>query len=376
MGAVEVEPMAPRVGTDGLGEDLERQRRALAGRSPPYERALALLPAVLSGATERYLEAAWEHRRFFAWYDRPLLLLAALRDDALAEGPSHPLWDGFVAPARASDVTGMALAAALDGSRECVFDALARRSVQTNETSRAVAWLWPAALAGASRRARRIALADVGASAGLNLVADALPAMWAAGGAPLEVAADVHAAARVGLDASPLDALSPSDARWLRACIWPGDGGREARLDRALEAFRAARVRPDGPVLVPIAASNVPARLDLLSATELGVLVLAYQTLLRDHLDPEERHEYEQGMRAWLGTHPPGEALWMELELATDGRDPPAAIVAHVRAPLGDLRSIGLGRSWVHPTEIERSAAGDAELASLLRREARAGVGA
>src|SRR5512138_1481491 len=372
MGAVEVEPMAPRVGTDGLGEDLERQRRALAGRSPPYERALALLPAVLSGATERYLEAAWERRRFFAWYDRPLLLLAALRDDALAEGPSHPLWDGFVAPARASDVTEMALAAALDGSREGVYDALARRSVQTNETSRAVAWLWPAALAGASGGGRPIAIADVGASAGLNLVADALPPIWSDGdGAPIDVARGVRAVSRLGLDPAPLDVLDADDARWLHACVWPGERERAARLLSAIDAFRAARIRPDAPVLVPIAAPNVPARLDLLSATARGALVLATQTVVRDYLDPADRAEYERGMREWLATHPPGDALWVELE-AADAEASEAALVAHVRAPGGRLRSLELGRSGMHPTRIRRDPAAEAELRRLLVREATA----
>ena len=58
--------------------------------------------------------------------------------------------------------------------------------MKTNETSRALAWLWPASLAGGGRR---IALADVGASAGLNLVADALPNPWTTeDGSPLEVA--------------------------------------------------------------------------------------------------------------------------------------------------------------------------------------------
>src|SRR5512138_259679 len=151
-----------RTGLAGMNEDLARQREAVRGRSAPYERALRLLPEVLGGRAGRFVEAAWEHRRFFAWYDRPLLLLAALRNDALADGPGHPLWAAFAAPdADAEAVTAAALAAALDGARERVFDALAQRGVQTNETSRAVAWLWPAALAGTSGRARPLALADV-----------------------------------------------------------------------------------------------------------------------------------------------------------------------------------------------------------------------
>jgi len=361
---------AGRTGIDGLAEELARQARHVAGRSPPYERALALLPAVLAGPAGRLVAAAWEHRRFHGWYDRPLLLLAALRADARAEGPSHPLHAAFAAePPDPHAVTGAALAAALDGARERVFRLLAHRSVQTNETSRAVAWLWPAALAGATGGARPIALADVGASAGLNLVADALPAPWTfEDGAPVEVARGIHAVARLGLDEAPLDAANDADAEWLRACVWPGETERAARLEAALAAFRAARPRPDAPVLVPIAARSVPARLDVLSAADRGVLVLAYQSVLRDYLAPDEREEYETGMRAWLATHPAGRALWVELEGDPGGDPDPAraaALVAHVRAD-GGLRSIELARCGFHPGRLARVKGADEELRRLL----------
>lgn len=361
---------AAHEGIEGLADELRRGRAAVDGRSAPYARALELLPGVLDGAEGRFLAAAWGERRFFAWYERPLLLLAALRNDALAEGASHPLWAAFGPDADAAAVRPDALRAALGGGRERVWDVLARRRVQTNDTSRAIAWLWPAALAGASGGARHVAIADVGASAGLNLVADALPAIWTdAAGAPVEVARDVRAVARLGLDPEPLDALREEDARWLRACVWPGEAYREARLAAAIDAFRAARTRPDAPVLVPIAAPSVPARLDLLSAAEPSALVLAVQTVLRDYLAPADRAEYERGMGAWLATHPPGDALWVELEAADeDARE--AAIVVHVRAPGGALRSVELGRSGMHPVRIRRDAAAEAELRALLARDA------
>jgi hypothetical protein len=365
-----------RAGVFRLDEEIAMQRGAIRERAPSYERALALLPSVLDGPAGRFVDAAWEDRRFVAWYERPLLLLASLRFDALAGGPDHPLHRGFAAdePDPAA-VTEERLAAALDGSRDRVFECLARRSVQTNETSRAIAWLWPAALAGASGGGRPIALADVGASAGLNLVADALPPIWTAhDGSPVDVATDVRAVARLGLDPAPLDPLDREDALWLRACVWPGERHREERLDRALAAFRAARVHPDAPVLLPIAASNVPARLDLLSAAEADALVLAYQTVMRDFLRPAEREEYEAGMRDWLGTHPAGRALWVELEPGGDGGPLAATIVAHVRGPGGALRSLELARCGVHPSRLEVRPGRAAELAALLRAEAHAGA--
>lgn len=357
-----------RVGLSGIDGDLARQREAVRGRSAPYERALRLLPEVLRGAAGRFVEAAWEDRRFFAWYDRPLLLLAALRNDALAEGGTHPLHEGFVL-ADAGQVSEAALARALDGSREGVFWSLAHRGVQTNETSRAVAWLWPAALARAGDDAHPLALADLGASAGLNLVADALPHVWVAtDGGPLALAREVRPVTRLGLDPSPLDVFRPADARWLRACVWPGERAREARLDAALAAYHAARIRPDAPVIVPVTAASIPARLDLLSRAERSALVLAYQTVMRDYLEPSERAAYEAGMRDWLGAQPPGTALWVELEgVEADGGSPsPAALVAHLRTPWGALRDLVLARCTFHPLRLEVRREAEAELGALL----------
>ncbi len=358
-----------RKGTDGLADELARQRATVAGRSPPYERALALLPGVLAGAPGRRLASAWADRSFLPWWDRPLLLLAALRFDALREGPPHPLFEGFAAPApRAEAVTAAALAAALDGGRERAFDALVHRRLQTNETSRAVAWLWPARLAGLSNGARAVALADVGASAGLNLVADLLPPIWTdERGAALEIAQGIRTVARLGLDPAPIDLTRDEDADWLRACVWAGEQERLARLEAAIAAFRAARTRPDGPVLAPVAATAVPARLDVLSAADRGAVVLAYQTVLRDYLAPGERAEYEAGMRNWLASQPPTQALWVELEGAEEGAgSEPAAIVARVRAVDGKVHDLPLARCGYHPTRVLRDAGGVATLRAVF----------
>ncbi len=360
-----------RTGTSGLAQDLEHQRRTLATRCPPYARALELLPGVLDGPAGRYLEAAGEHRRFFSPYDRPLLLLAAIRAEARADGPVHPLFGAFAGPSPdAGAVTPAALESALDPARERLYDALARRTVQTNETSRAVAWLWPAVLAGASDGGRPLALADIGASAGLNLIADALPSRWRfTDGTPVPVARGVQAVARLGLDASPLDATRPDDADWLRACIWPGEAEREERLEAALAAFAAARTRPDAPVLLPIAAGNVPARLGILSAAETEALVIAYQTVMRDYLSPAEAAEYTAGMNDWLATHPAGQALWVELEFHPGGVPQlPCGLVAHVRAPDGEVRTLVLARCSYHPTLLEPDPDAAAELGRMLRQ--------
>ena len=354
-------------GLEGLDDDLRRQREHVLGRSPSYDRALALLPEVLAGPPGGWVEASWKGRTFHAWYDRPLLLLAAMRADALAEGPAHPLHAAFTGERPDPDaVDEDRLAAALAPDRHRAHAALRSRGVQTNETTRAVAWLWPAAIAGLGGPGRPLALADLGASAGLNLVADVLPNVWTdEAGAPLEVARDVDAVARLGLDVAPLDATDEDDARWLLACVWPGETVRERRLEEALEAFVGARTRVNAPVLVPVAARSMPARLDALSGTHLDVTVLAYQSLVRDYLAPEERAEYEAGMRAWIGAHPPGRAIWIELELAPEKGPETSTIQATVRAPGGEVRTLVLARCSHHPSRVVRDRASVEELARI-----------
>jgi hypothetical protein len=71
----------------GLEPDLEAQRRFVSERAPAYTRLLELLADALADKSLRdRLRDAWSGRSFGAFYERPLLLLAALRDDALAEG--------------------------------------------------------------------------------------------------------------------------------------------------------------------------------------------------------------------------------------------------------------------------------------------------
>ncbi len=104
-----------------------------------------------------------------------------------------------------------------------------------------------------------MALADVGASAGLNLSPTPSPprGAFATAPGPGGPRRPRRRAARAST-LSPLDATSPEDADWLRACVWPGDRVREERLEAALAAFAAARARPDAPVLLPVAIGERP----------------------------------------------------------------------------------------------------------------------
>lgn len=350
---------------EGLAGDLRRWRESTGRRVPVYGAILAGLEAMLAedAALRGRFAEAWRDRAFPALYDRPLLILASLREDALASGAAHPLFAALAAATPdAAAATERALRAAL--AREAFWTALGERRVQTNETSRAVAWLLPALLAGCSGGARPLALFDMGCSAGLNLAADALANIWtdAETGAPLEIAEDARVLARVGFDARPLDARREADARWLRACVWPTETARLARLEEAIAAMR----RAGGVQIERRDLAEAPARLAALSdALPAGAFALAYQSIVRDYLPEATREAYYEGMRAWLGARPPGLAAWAEHETVDGKAALPAGIAVHVRAGGGVLR-VPLTRSDYHPREVRVDRAGAERLRRLL----------
>jgi hypothetical protein len=354
---------------------------------PVYDRLLEAAAGLVEApgdAAERAararLEAAWRERRFAAAYDRPLLLLAALRAETFRAGPAHALHAALAAdPPQAGAATRAALAGALADAPARLYADLATRWVQTNETSRAITWLWPAHLGGCSEGARPLALADIGCSAGLNLVGDALPRPWTdAAGQPLPTATRVRTVARLGLDARPLDVRRAEDSAWLRACVWPGETARLARLDQAIAALRAATAAPDGPVLEALDVADVPARLDELAAgLPSDTLLVAYQTLVRDYLPPALRERHEQAMHSWVAARVGGARAFVELEAPPETFSRPASsaplgptpmsLTAHVRDGTG-VRTLSLARCGYHPALVIPDDEAVAEFAQAVGR--------
>lgn len=339
-----------RRGIDGLAEDFRDQRRLVGSSNEVYARALVHLEALLCGhsaepAVVESLARAWKNREFMAYYERPLLLAAALRFSVLGGDGDHPLKSAFGPPFDPDAVTRRALALALDPRRLPLWLSLATRKVQTNDVSRSVAWRWPASLGGG----RPVLLVDVGCSAGLNLVADALPPMWTdEHGVDLPIE-PVEVVGRYGFDAEPIDLRQDQERQWLRACIWPGDHERLARLDAAMQAMATAGERGATPRLERVTARLVPARLRKLerSAPE-HALVIVYQTLVREYLRRDEAAAYVEEMRRWLSELGPGRALWVQMELATDDARPPAQITVE----LPGSKVLHLARCSYHPHSL------------------------
>lgn len=354
---------------EGLAGDLVAQRAFVEPRAPVYARLIDLLGPSLDGPAGDRLREAWAGREFGPWYERPLLLLSALRYDALREGASHPLWSALASPDPDPEAaTAAALESALAPDRHHLWQVLTTRFVQTNETSRALAWIWPAAVLAEAEPERPLALVDVGASAGLNLVADRLPPVWErSDGRPLDLEPLPPIATREGYDLRPVDVLEEEDARWLLACVWPGQEQRAERLGQAIAAFRELAGTGEQPRVQAASASEVPARLPTADAS--GQRVLVYQTIMRDYLPDEEREDYLEGMRRWLEGCPAGSATWAELEVTTKAREggAPVDLTAHLPTVDG-IRSLLLAHCEPHPRVIEVFDGALEELRRLLSK--------
>jgi hypothetical protein len=240
-----------------------------AGISPLYERVAVALSA--SEEALRAIEAAPARKR------HPALILAALHDLALA-GRAPAL-----AAAYAAGDGDAAAGAAIDTLlrlTDAVVARAVRRQTKPHETGHG-AVLYPA-IAEAARRvgATAVGLIDVGTAAGLNLTVDRVGIRYSNGQSLGDLSSPVQhtssllgdrliptrvlpeVVARVGVDLDPVDVTDADDARWLRACLWPDQPERVARLDAELAVAATAPpllLHGDAVAVLPEAVVRVPA---------------------------------------------------------------------------------------------------------------------
>jgi hypothetical protein len=82
------------------------------------------------------------------------------------------------------------------------------------------------------------------------------------GGRPVPARRVPEVVARVAVDPDPVDATDADDARWLRACVWPGRPERGAALEAELALVATAPpllLRGDPVEALPDAVARVPA---------------------------------------------------------------------------------------------------------------------
>jgi hypothetical protein len=240
-----------------------------AGTSPLYERVAVALSE--SDEALRAISAAPARKR------HPAVILAALHDLALA-GRAPAL-----AAAYAAGDGDAAAGAAIDTllrMTDSVVAIAARRRKRTSETGHC-AVLYPA-IAEVARRvgANAVGLIDVGGSAGLNLNVDRVGVTYSngqslgdpsspvrmpaalVGGRPVPARAMPEVVARVCVDLDPVDVTDADDARWLRACLWPGQEEQAAQLEAEIALASVVSpllLRGDAVEVLPDAFARVPA---------------------------------------------------------------------------------------------------------------------
>jgi hypothetical protein len=208
-----------------------------------------------------------------------------------------------------------------------IAELLANRRVQTNEVGRCAALLPALAYAG-KLAGSPLALVEVGASAGLNLLVDRYCYEYGTQllgdvASPVRIACEVRGelapplaipaiAGRAGVDLAPVDVADPDQALWLRALVWPDQPHRHRLLLAAISVAREARPH----LLAGDAADTLSAAGDAAGEGPLCVLSSFIEFQLgqagRQRLDQaiseasrsrrvyRLRFEWEPGARPWL----------------------------------------------------------------------------
>ena len=243
-----------------------------------------------------------------------------------------------------------------------------RRPLQTNEPLRLAALL-PVL----SEIEGPIALLEVGASAGLCLYPDRYSYRFLDpdGGVrvaldpvdgpsavllesrvigPLPVLRMPEIVWRAGIDLMPLDAADETDRRWLRGLVWPGEAGREERIDAALDIAAS-----EPPLLV---AGDALSEIDALAAAAPpdATLVITTPGVLV-HIPRDARHALVERISRlearWVTIDPPAALdVWQP---PIDPRDWPGFVVAldgRVRAAADPL---GRWWEWRAPLPLDAS---------------------
>ena len=238
----------------------------------------------------------------------PLLLLAAVHS-LLLGGVNHAL-DAFYPSVthRAAVVPPgdplPAFRAFCRDHRDALIELVSTGLVQTNEPRRCTVLLPAFATVARLAGGRPLALIEVGASAGLNLLFDRYGYDYGAGrgagdpATPVRFTCALHGtmlppihagfprvAARVGIDLHPIRTDDTQATRWLRALVWPEHPERAAVLQQGLAL--AQREPPtllagDALTVLPQAVAEAPA--------EAALCVFHIATLA--HFPPEARERF------------------------------------------------------------------------------------
>ena len=332
-----------------LSRRFRRQQAFAAGYAPLSSRVFGLVADWLGRGADRDQVAAWllAAGRGRASFDVPLLLLAGLHRAVLGtEVATAELARYYPSAGGTLDPSGPGLATALRSAilalRPQLAAFLREATVQTNEVARGLCWLLPACLPGWPA----LHLVELGASAGLNLVADwrrfrltdtagrpLLADLGQGDGDPFVVVAagDFVPSAphplpqvlnRTGCDLAPLDLSVERDARTLAAFVWADQIDRLALLRRGMDSFHRAHRHGER---VRLYRADLPAGLTGFlneHATFPGdAPILVYNTYLTTYLQ-DRGADLRPQLAAWAAGQP-RPVLWLQWETLWQGPQPP-----------------------------------------------------
>jgi hypothetical protein len=260
---------------------------------------------------------------------------------------------------------------AVESKMNNLTSTLQNDTVQTNETGRGIIWLFPTILT----RWSSIHLVDLGASAGLNLVADQrrftlldqsrndsvslglakspqfhvncepnMPHFWERTEPPIP-----SILSRNGCDLKPFTLKTESDRATLESFIWADQVERLHRLDEGIEAYKMVATRMPITVWPVNLPDDLPGFLDSLPLKEDAPVVI-YNTYMSSYLRDQGKDMCVH-IENWAveQKHP---VLWVQAEPARGGME--AKHGDHWCAWTVDLWEPKKGRchwhiAWVHP---------------------------
>ena len=235
----------------------------------------------------------------------PMIFLAAVHY-LLLDGAAHPL------AALYPDINPEPCTAETDlypffrdfcfQQRDEIENLIATHHVQTNEVRRCACLLPAFGIVARQAKGLPLALVEIGASAGLNLLWDHYGYDYGKGffygkresllhltcalrgdNRPLFPKTFPQIASRIGIDLNPIDIRDESAVNWLRAFIWPEHAARFELLHRAIEIARNSPpelCKGDALELLPGIVETVPPE----------ALPCLFHTFVSNQMSPEARN--------------------------------------------------------------------------------------
>ncbi|NLX17803.1 MAG: DUF2332 domain-containing protein [Desulfobulbus sp.] len=333
-----------------LARRFRLQHAFTAGYSPLYARLFGIIADWLvekdgGDPLIKWLTEAATRRSTF---DVTLLLLAGLHRDILAGCPDVAALAEYyptVGGTRScqDEEIALCLRQALASRQEALTAFLRTARVQTNESARGICWLLPLCYPGW----QAVHLVELGAGAGLNLVADQRRYCLACGDPessdtvelgygtspqfsvnsegvfePPPVTSCPEIRTRTGADIAPVHLKERSDELYLASFVW---GDQPERLDRLYQGVAAIqRISGSGaPVLLH--QVDLPDQLPSFLEDKIAPLdnapVVVFNTYLRTYLrDKGDSLQRHLSFWALKRVQP---VLWLQWEPVRDGVQPP-----------------------------------------------------